>query len=301
MRALGNYLLRTRIHSILTISVLTVLSLFVSPLSYFISGAPMGLVALRKGPVAGLQVALGSLLLLALLAMALKTQPLIPGALMFFVWLPVITCALVLRATQSQGLSVLCAGIAGIVFAVYINLTIEQFQEWWRAWFDYWKEYAAPNFTLQQLERIYEAVNPLISAFLVSGFVLSLITTTLLARWWQSTLFNPGGFRSEFYSLRLPRSLVFPTLLGLFAFLFMANDMPLALRDVLIVVLILYLYQGLSIIHGFIHGGGLSIGWLIAMYALFFLLPLVVVLLVVGAGIVNACLVKTAGIKDEST
>lgn len=290
MKALGNYLLKTRIHAILTIGTLTVLSVFISPLSYFISGAPMGLVALRKGPNVGLQVACGCLLLMALAAMIVGGQPGIPVAFMVSVWLPVILCATVLRRTQSQGLAVLCAGATGLIFAVYINLVLEEIQTWWQNWFTRWEEYAASGQTASQLEQVFEFISPLLSVIIVSGFVFSLVTTLLLARWWQSALFNPGGFRKEFYSLRLPRALLLPTLLGMCVLLVTPDHAPVLVRDVVILMLILYLYQGLSVIHGFVHARGLSRVWLTGMYVTFFLLPHVILMFVSCLGVVNACI-----------
>ena len=292
MKALGNYLLKTRIHGVLAVSALTILSVFVSPLSYFISGAPMGLVALRKGFLIGLQVASGSLLLIALMAMTLGVQPGIPVAYMVSVWLPVILCANILQKSQSQGLMVLGAGMTGILFTAFIHLSLEDIQIWWQEWFNSWKEYATSDQAAQQLEQVYHFISPLLSAFIASGFVISLITTLLLARWWQSLLFNPGGFRKEFYSLRLPRILVFPTLLGLFALLLAPDNASIAIRDGVILMLILYLYQGLSVIHGFFFAKAFSRFWLIGMYGAFFLLPHVILLFVSCVGIVNACLGK---------
>lgn len=293
MKALGNYLLKTRIHAILTIGILTVLSVFISPLSYFISGAPMGLLALRKGPNVGLQVACGCLLLMALIAMIAGAQPGIPVAFMVSVWLPVILCAAVLRRTQSQGLTVLCAGATGLIFTVYINLVLEEIQAWWQDWFARWEEYATSEQAATQLEQMFEFISPLLSAIIASGFVFSLVTTLLLARWWQSVLFNPGGFRKEFYSLRLPRALLLPTLLGLCALLLMPDNAPVLVRDLVILMLILYLYQGLSVIHGFVHARTLSRVWLTGMYVTFFLLPHVILMFVSCLGIVNACLSRT--------
>lgn len=289
MKALGNYLLKTRIHAILTIGTLTVLSVFISPLSYFISGAPMGLLALRKGPKVGLQVACGCLLLMALAAMIVGGQPGIPVAFMVSVWLPVILCAAVLRRTQSQGLTVLCAGATGLIFTVYINLVLDEIQAWWQDWFARWKEYAASEQTASQLEQVFEFISPLLSVIIASGFVFSLVTTLLLARWWQSALFNPGGFRKEFYSLRLPRALLLPALLGLCALLLAPDNAPVLVRDLVILMLILYLYQGLSVIHGYVHARLRSRVWLTGMYVMFFLLPHVILLFVSCVGIVNAC------------
>jgi hypothetical protein len=38
----------------------------------------------------------------------------------------------------------------------------------------------------------------------IFGFMLALtlVGCTVLARWWQSALFNPGGFREEFHAIR---------------------------------------------------------------------------------------------------
>ena len=301
MEGLGNYLLKTRIHAILTVSALTILSVFISPLSYFISGAPMGLVALRKGYLTGLQVAAGCLLLVALVAMALSIRPGIPVAYTVSVWLPVILCAGILRKTHSQGLMVLGAGMTGLLFTAYIHFVEEDIRAWWREWFDSWKQYATSDQAAQQLEQVYQFISPLLSAFIASGFVISLITTLLLARWWQSRLFNPGGFRKEFYSLRLPRVLVFPTLLGLVTLLLAPDNASTALRDGVILMLVLYLYQGLSVIHGFLYPRALSRFWLTGMYAAFFLLPHAILLFVSCAGIVNACLGKEqAQITDKN-
>ena len=292
MKSLGTYLLKTRIHAIFTISALTMLSVFVSPLSYLISGAPMGLVALRKGPVTGLQVAAGCLLLIAFMALALGMQPGIPVAFMVSVWLPVILCASVLRRTQSQGLAVLCAATTGIFFTALIYVALEDIQDWWQDMFARWKEYVSPGETAQQLDQVYEFISPVLSALLASGFVISLIATLLLARWWQAALFNPGGFRKEFYALRLPRVLVFPTLLGLLALLFAPGQTLMAVRDTVILMLILYLFQGLSVLHGYFYTRGFPRLGTLGLYGTFFLLPHFILLFVSCVGIVNACLGK---------
>ena len=283
-------MLRTRLHAVLAVSVLSALSVLVSPFSYFISGAPMGLIALRKGSVIGLQVAAGCLLLILLPALALNLQAGIPLAFMLTVWLPVIMCAEILRRTQSQGLMVLCAGTFGISFTVVIYVMLEDIQKWWREWFETWKEYAASGPAQEQLEQAYEVISPMLSAIFASGFVASLILTLLLARWWQSALFNPGGFRKEFYALRLPRILVFPTLAGLMALLLAPGLTSVAIRDCVLLMLVLYLFQGLSAIHGFLYTKARSKVWLIGIYCLFIIQPHFVLLFVSCVGIVNACL-----------
>jgi len=298
MRGLGNYLLSGRLQSIIAVSVLTVTSVLFQPLSYFLSGTPIGLITLRKGATTGGQIAAGSLLLLGVIAVIMQMQPVLPAMFMIFVWLPVILCASVLRMTQSQGLMVLSAGVVGVLFTIYMHITIEHLYAWWQLAFNHLKASNPFKFTPEQFMQIHENMPPLLSALAISGFMICLITSTLLSRWWQSVLFNPGGFREEFYALRLPRALAFPSLLGIFVLLFTATQAPLFLRDVFILLMLLYLFQGLATIHRFVYTHGLSKAWLTGMYILFFLVPHVMIF-VSCVGIADSSLEKAGQNKDR--
>ena len=291
LRTLGQYLLRGRVHAILGICALTLASVMAWPLSYFISGSSIGLVTLRKGALAGAQVAAGCLLLFILLALAFNLDPNIPLAYAAFVWLPALVCATALRHTESQGLAVSCAGLLGMAFVVWLHHSaLEQALDAWHRLFVRWRGFAQnePEI-LQQLEQVEIMMEPLISLFLTTGLVCYMIGAMLLARWWQSILFNPGGFRPEFYALRLPRWFIYPTLLSLVLLLFVANLAPPIVRDALALTLLLYMFQGVSAMHGYIHARGFSRIWLIAMYTLFFLIPHAILLFMSCVGIANAC------------
>lgn len=291
MLKLGNFLLRGNVHAMLAVSALSALSLIVWPLAYLISGAPMALVALRQGAKKALLVALGSVLLLALVAHLLGLSKDVPVYYAVAVWLPVILCAAMLRVTQSQGLMVMCAGLAGVGFTAWTHLRLDKIREWWLAAFDHWRDSPLLGFGGQDPAQVNELINSLASAILIYGFVTSLVAALLLARWWQSALFNPGGFRSEFQLLRLPRGLVLIALLNLIVLTFSPGDGRLpAFRDLLVLILTMYMFQGLSIIHGAVHRRGSSRGWLFGMYFLLFLLPQPSLVLIACVGIVNACL-----------
>ena len=286
---LGRFLLRSRSHATLGVCVLTLSSILVSPLSYLISGAPLALITLRKGMLVGMQVAAACLLLFVLLAQWLDQSPLIPLIYALFVWLPTLVCAGVLRRTESQGLTVSCAGALGMLFVFWLHSVLEQALEAWRMMFAEWREYAQGELALRQLHDLENKMEPLISLFMTTGFLCSLIGAVLFARWWQSILFNPGGFRPEFYALRLPRGLIYPTLLSIALLLISASLAPFIFRDILALLLVLYMFQGVSAMHGYIFARGFSRVWLIAMYTLFFLIPHAILLFMSCVGIANAC------------
>ena len=290
MKAFGNFLLRTRLHAAVAIVALTALATVLPVFSCFLSGAPLALVALRKGAAAGVQVALLSLLLSLAAALALNISPALPIAFLVTVWTPVLLCSHLLRKTHSQGTMVLCAGVSGVFFTALLYLMLDDLQNWWQDVFQRLQEYGLSELDPVQLEQANSLITSLLSAIFSSGFVLSLIITMLLARWWQSALFNPGGFREEFHALRLPRVLVFATLLGLLALLAAPAFVSVAIRDSVTLTLILYLFQGLSVVHYYFNTRGISRIGSLGLYGTFFVLPHFILLFVTCVGLVNACL-----------
>ncbi len=87
MRALGSYILLGRLQAVTAISLLTVISLLIPPLSYLLSGAPAGLVVLRKGPAYGMQVLLISLLVVVLFVALAGINPQVVFAFALGIWL----------------------------------------------------------------------------------------------------------------------------------------------------------------------------------------------------------------------
>lgn len=273
MRALGNYLIRGRLQAIVTISFLTIFSLLLPALVYIISGVPVALVTLRRGAVIGLQVITGSVILTLVLAYLLNLT--IPVVLAFAsgIWLPTWCCAVILRKTESQGLLVLTAGLIGMIFILCMYILVGDVTAWWQEWLDNWLEHYFPGTAGEQYREIFATAVPLLNAMITSGVVISLIITTLIGRWWQALLFYPGQFRKEFYALRLPRQLIFPTLLGVMVLLIAQELQQSILRDLLVVIVFLYLFQGIATVHRLVNWKKLSSAWLVSMYALLFLLP----------------------------
>ncbi len=290
MKALGNFLLKTRIHAALTITVLTALGTVLPVFSYFLSGAPLALVTLRRGVVAGVQVTVLSLGLIMLLALVSNVSPALPLAFLITVWAPVLFCSHMLRKYPSQGLMVLSAGTAGVFFTALLHIMLEDLQNWWQDLFQRLQDFGLSELDPAQLEQANGFISSLLSAIFASGFVISLIVTLLIARWWQSALFNPGGFREEFHALRLPRTLVFATLLSLLCLLVVPTLVPMMIRDTAILLLILYLFQGLSVLHYYFYTRGIPRIGSFGLYGTFFVLPPYVLLFVTCVGLVNACL-----------
>ena len=166
MRAIARFAMRSPTAASVSAAAYAVFALVFAPLMV-LSGAVVGLAALRGGFSRGIQVALSAALIAGIIYYARLREPM-AGILVGATWLPVLFAALVLRVSESQGLA-----LSGTFFKDDDVALIASV--------------------------MHEAT------LVMTG--LFWMTAVLLARWWQSALYNPGGFGSEFRSLVIPRAI----------------------------------------------------------------------------------------------
>jgi hypothetical protein len=115
---------------------------------------------------------------------------------------------------------------------------------------------------------ILEVARWMTGAF-AATFYFQALLALFLGRWWQSLLYNPGGFGAEFRDLRLGKGLGVLGL-ALMAFILIKGENQWA-ADLLILITPLFLLQGLALIHWLVKALQANRGWLIGLYALFLL------------------------------
>ena len=284
MKALASFIMRGRQWAVLVSAVAAVLSLYLPPLSY-ISGAAVALVVLRHGPFEGALVTLGAAVASAAFGLLAMGTPIPAVGFLLALWLPVYLVSLVLRRTVSlAGTFEAAAVLAGVGVAAAFVL-LGDVVLWWRE-------------LLEELERQIPAVTfgdqlvevaRMMTGLAAGAALVSLLLSLLLARWWQALLYNPGGFREEFHALRMGRrarlaalALFAAATLGRWAAegssgLGWLGDLA---ANLAMVAVMLFLFEGLAVVHGVIARMKLGGGWLAALYVLLFLaLPQMVVLL----------------------
>ena len=274
MNALGKYLLSGSLQAVGLVSLLTAISMLLPPFSYIISGAPVSLITLRKGPAYSIRIVIGSLLLVTLFGQLAGMGPAAGLVFALGVWSPVWLCSALLRTSESQGMVLYAAAGAGVALVLGTSLYSEQMTVVWQSWRDQFL--AQQNLTateMTQVQQVFDTVGPYLNGIVAGGMVISLIMTVLLARWWQSRLFNPGGFRTEFQKLLLPRwfAILLPGLLILGQL--NPGDYGAQISNVLIVLVIVHVFQGLASVHRAVTLRKMSSNWLIAMYILLLFLP----------------------------
>jgi hypothetical protein len=288
MKDLASWIMRGPWQAAVVVVVATLLVLWLPVLSplLFMSGAALALVILRQGAVQGLKVLLLATIagsILAIFAIG-SIMPLIWLVLIY--WLPLLGLALVLRATISLDTTVQLLAIAGALAVIVFYVALGEPTGWLTNPSQEATELFSADTGIEQATMMQwlKVVETLVPGILVASLLTSLLAALLLARWWQSLLYNPGGFRKEFQELRLGKWLAIIMIVLFVATLISGAEVPL-IANITLVMSMLYLVQGIAIAHGIVTKLGLSSAWLVAFYVLviFAISQLVIILAVIDA------------------
>ncbi len=189
MRVLAEFAMRSRLHAIGTSMVAALV-----PLLGWLSTVLVALVVLRHGIPAGSLVLLWTLLPLgAIFHFAGDPFPVLVLGGTFL-------AAALLRQTGSWQVAL----VALVSYAAISLLAIR----------DYLVGFLAGLFTQMKLELSPEEILQLTPLYAL-WLAIILLSLLIFARWGQSALYNPGGFRQEFHHLRL--SPIVSAVLGIIA------------------------------------------------------------------------------------
>ena len=273
----------------LVVAGFAVLSLALPPFN-ILSGAAVALVTLRHGMQAGVVLMAGATLVVGLLAAFSLGNP--APALMFLtaLWLPLWMLASLLRASRSLPLTLMLAGGLGLLGVLVVYLLLDDVAGWWHGILLQIFNPVMDEAGLADRDAILaalESVSRVMTGVMAAGMVLNAIICLFLARGWQAQLFNPGGFREEFQQLRMGRSLSGITLLLVLLYVLQIGAISSMAADMLIVLLSLYMLQGLALAHAVVAMKQLHIAWLIGLYVVAFVVLPQLMLAVAAVGLLD--------------
>lgn len=253
MRFIATYALTSRTNAIIATAVSAAIPMF-----FWVAAAVVGLITLRKGSQEGSQVMLwGSLPALFWLSQGDPT----PALVIFGVML----MALVLRSTVSWSQTLLVGAVMGAITGSTVEWLppelMSQIAELGREMIKGGAEMAEQaGVDLDQF--LVNVFTGMISAF----HTLVMAASLMLARWWQASEYNPGGFRREFHQLRLP---IWPALALGVVIVFGAGVTPEALKWIPSLTIPLA-FACIALVHGVVAIKQLSRTWLTVFYVLLF-------------------------------
>lgn len=261
MRPLAEFIMKGRLQAV------AVAGLGIGSLMFaWVGASAAALVTLRKGMTEGAFVVFWALL--PAIAVAYYGQDVGPLCML----LTTAAAAEVLRSSRSWPLALASAVLGGMLsaFALYsgaqeylagILATVQPMLDQLQA---------------QSSNALPQILTGDIAAVIGGSTVLWSVLALMLARWWQAMLYNPGGFREEMWSLRLPAVLT----VALVAVMLLVGQLGEVYRFWGVMCLSPLIAAGLSLVHGVV--GRLALGrvWLVVFYiALLLLGPLWAVLI----------------------
>lgn len=239
-----------------------------------ISPATVALVTLRRGASDGGLILLVAMLPAFLALFASDLGPLVALLTMISLLL-VFGVALVLRRNVPWAAAIMAmvalSSAAVLLLGQLVPAPIGQVVQ---ALGDVLKEVQAE--AGEQAVQLPELGERFVLGFIAYALAFLSIASLILARWWQSILYNPGGFGDEFRQLRLNLSSVLICFLS--AMYCFSQDSEYATWGALFSFPLLL--QGIAIVHFVVNKRQMGVQWLVLMYlALLFASSPIVLLL----------------------
>ena len=259
MRGLAEFIMRGRWQA-LGVAVLGSGSLLFG----WVSAAAIALVTLRNGSASG-----GWLTLWALLpAMVIAAISGDTGSVLLL--LGTFSLAVILRESVSLSLAVMAsvplALLGGAALTLFNGVFLQELVETFNQALAQLEQELAQGETA---EMVFNAVSvPQVAALLATGNAVIALLSLILGRYWQASLYNPGGFGEEFRALRLPVGAVLLMASAALVLWWMGADW----RVWSAVVVLPLTMVGFSLLHAFAKRAGKGVTWLTLMYALWIVL-----------------------------
>lgn len=251
MQFLAAYIMKGRLQAMTVAAALALLSLAFPPAS-IVSSASVALVTLRRGAKEGLYVLLFSCLAAAVLSVFLKIG--FQFALLYglVLWMPIWLISIVLREGRHLGVAIEIAVLLGVVAVLGFYLYQPQPAQLWDGVLTTMMQpmlAARPDVPAEDVRHSAQVFAHFMTGAIAAGSVYSLLFGLFLARWWQAALYNPGGFRSEFLTLKSHAKLAMATIVIIAVATLASGVLAEVCWNVLLVLLVLYTFIGTAVLH----------------------------------------------------
>ena len=263
----------------ITLQTMAPAASMLSLLMYILSTSVVCFVVLRRGESAVVRVLAIAFVALFLVSILVLKAGLILPLSAFVFWVAGVFVAIVLRRTVDLSISTLAAaGCGALAFAGVMLIAPDLAEQWSKAVKTILESMPAEDkarFPAGQFEKITGSFARMLPSAIGLSVMLVALGSVYIARWWQASIVNPGGFQKEFHGLRYGRNIALGGLV-LIAIAFSvggANGIALAS-----LVIMCFFIQGLSVAHALVKQRGMSRAWLVGIYLLM-ILPQTILLL----------------------
>jgi len=292
MKALAEYIVRGRWQAVLVTAACGAMTFLLPPFSTmlnYLAAAAVALVTLHVGLLQGLQVLLIAAVMTVLFYQLLGIQSVVVAVMVLLLWLPCWALAAVLQATHRLDRVLMAAVLFGAAILLGVYGLLGDPVPWWverlQALQEMLDDAGLPVTNLSD-EQLLHDVAALMTGLVLASLLIGVLGSLMLARWWQSRLVHPGGFREEFCSLRLGYPAGLLTLAVMLAARFVSGSAGELIAQLAMIMLVPYLLVGLAVVHSLVRQTGRSSAWLAVIYVLLAIIPQATLLLA-GGGLLD--------------
>ena len=264
-------------------STLALLSLLIPPLAIF-STAAIALRTLRIGAGDGLMVLFLSTIATAILGLFLIGDVLSAIAYGLMLWLPIWLIAVVLRISQKLSLAIEFTVLLGVVGVVSFYGLVSDPADFWNARLSTLMEpmlaTAPADVPVEEIKQSIANFSRFVTGVVAAGSTFGSLLALLLARWWQSQLYNLGGFRQEFLALKTSSKFAFGTIITVIVALVTDGVFSQMVWNMVVPLFVLYTFIGIAVFHAMLAERSNAHTWLTGFYVIMFMLSIFVTPLV---------------------
>ena len=288
MQGIASFAMRGRVPATAAAGLFGALAL-VLPAVGILSAAVVALVTLRQGAQEGLLVGAGAAAMTGLIAYLLFASPLPVLGLVFLSWLPIWLLALVLRFGRSLSLAVQAALGIGLIAILVVYAQEGDPQALWTQLLEPVRTTLVESHGVEEeaSRQVMQQIAGWMTGAFAAGLFLQLAVTLFVARWWQGVLYNPGGFRQEFQQLRAHPVLGYAALPLIVLSVAGQDEGWDWVRDLLLLLVPLFMLQGLAVLHNLAARTGIHKVWLLLLYLLLVFAMPHAALVVSGVGLAD--------------
>jgi len=252
-------------------------TLVLSPVG-LLSGAVIALVTLAAGLQPGIRVLLATLLGggFASFVLGSVNTLLLSGAEF---WLPAFILAVVLGKTRSLSLMIQVATSLLMVGLIAVYMVLGSPENTWLGFLQQMLSiWTAEGITVEPeaSSLMLEQMPKVLTMLVFMGLYVVWLGMLFLGRWWQTRLYDAGSLGEQFRQLDLGARLAWLLALLFVVVLFLPEQ--LLFQDMLGLLTVAFMLQGLAVLHQWVHVRGTGKGWLILIYILLGVLPHMIVL-----------------------
>ncbi len=251
MHAFASYIMRGYLQALSVVVIFAGLSLVIPPLGN-VSGAALALMTLRGGARQGMVLMTLAVLVVGLLVLLTGGNPTVVFVMALVLWLPVWVLSTVLRATISLEKTLYVALAMGFVLVAGMFVTVPDPAQWWYGFLQNIRlllEKAKVVSDPALLDQMFVQASRIFTGIVASALALNAVLSVVLARWFQSLLYNPGGFTKEFQGLRFGRPMALALLIPGAVAMLGDNVVTAFSTNLFVLVMMMYSLHGAAVFH----------------------------------------------------